>query len=60
MPREPKYIAPYIAFEIIHLYAPKDRTIIAIRDETTDIAERLSRLTAWIDGKIQKMSPSPP
>jgi hypothetical protein len=51
-----RFIAPYIAFEIIHQYAPKDGAIVAIREETTEIGDRVSRLKAWLDGKIQKMS----
>jgi hypothetical protein len=47
--------AHYIAYEIIHHYAPEDRAIVAIRKETTSIDERLKRLIAWVDGKITKM-----
>lgn len=45
-------VSDYIAYEIIHQYAPKDPAIIAIRKNAGQIEERLKRLQRWIDEKI--------
>lgn len=50
-------VADYIAYEIIHHYAPRDREIIATSKEANQIEERRERLLKWIDRKIEQLGP---